>query len=97
MAEENHGQGQYYLGTMCHKRLGVPQDNLQAHIWATIATTNSKGINRKRAAELRGKLLRKLTSKQKKRRKGCYRNGIRPTAEQKIPENRLLPINPNPP
>ena len=48
---------------MCHKRLGVPQDNLQAHIWATIATANSKGINRKRAAELCDKLLKKLTLK----------------------------------
>jgi hypothetical protein len=67
---------------MCHKRLGVPRDNLQAYIWATIATANSKGINCKRAAEMRDKLLRKLTSKQKKRRRSCYRNGIRPAAEK---------------
>ena len=66
LTKENHIQAQYYLGTMYHKGKGVPQDKLQAYIWATIATANSKGINRKRAAELRGKLLRKLTSKQKK-------------------------------
>lgn len=63
LAEESHPQAQYYLSTMYHKGKGVPRDDFQAHIWATIAT----GINRKRAAELRGEPLKTLTSKQKKK------------------------------
>lgn len=69
LAEENHTQAQYYLGTMYFKGQGVSQDNVQAYIWATIATANGKGLSRKRAAELRGKLLKILTSKQKKKAK----------------------------
>lgn len=69
LAEENHTQAQYYLGTMYHKGRGVPQDYVQAYIWATIATANGKGLNRKRAAELRGKLLKILSPTQKAKAK----------------------------
>jgi TPR repeat protein len=63
MAElsEGHAGAQYNLGFMYDNGRGVPQDDVQAHMWFNLAVSRSTGENRETAVSFRDRIAEELT------------------------------------
>jgi len=58
LAERGHSHAQFYMGIMCAKGLGVPQDYIQAYVWLDLAARTQ--INR--FVEARDKVAKRLSA-----------------------------------
>jgi TPR repeat protein len=55
---------QFFLGTMYATGKGVPQDDVQAHIWFNLAASRSTGEDRESAVAARDRARAKMTAEQ---------------------------------
>ena len=64
-ADGGHALAQFMLGAMYAEGKGVPQDNNEtAYMWFNLAASRSTGEDRDRAAKVRDKLAKRLTTEQ---------------------------------
>ncbi len=60
LAAQGHAEAQYNLGVMYYRGYGVTKDNVQAHLWVSLAAAQGNEIGRK----LRDSLAKKMTPAQ---------------------------------
>ena len=64
LAEQGFASSQFNLGVMYNNGQGVPQDYIQAHMWANLAAAVATGEDQKRRAKLRDEIAAKMTPEQ---------------------------------
>ena len=60
-AESGEAEAQYNLGLRYATGEGVPQDNVEAHMWLNLAASRSSGAERERAVMVRDDLATRMT------------------------------------
>jgi len=60
-ADQGLAEAQYNLGNMYGDGRGVPQDDVQAHMWSNLAASRMTGEDRERAVENRDRAADQLT------------------------------------
>ena len=60
-AEAGDATAQYNLGVMYGSGEGVPQDNVEAHMWLHLAASRSFGADRERSVGVRDRVAERMT------------------------------------
>ena len=60
-AEQGNARAQYNLGDMYANGKGVPQDNVEAHMWLNLAASRSSGADRERRVATRDRVAERMT------------------------------------
>ena len=79
-AEQGCSKAQHNLGAMYAEGKGVPQDKETAYMWFNLAASRSTGEDRDRAAKVRDKLAKRLTTEQlaEAQRRACEWDAAHP-------------------
>ena len=60
-AEQGRANGQANLGIMYAAGRGVPQDNVEAHMWLNLAASRSSGADREQSVATRDRVAERMT------------------------------------